>query len=177
MKKAAKPLDSGAVSPISTMINTLLSQGNLDTIDVTKLDGILLDMWKLANFAEMGTSVGTDIVGGVVAGTLAAGAEVSGADFASLNTAFIAALNAAFGIKSPAANLKPSGRQITAGLAAGVLESTDEFTAAIQALSSRDRRSKQAGNHPQKSSGMACFHTRRREGRKSAARRKHIEYL
>lgn len=133
-EEAAKPLDAGTVSPISTMINTLLAQGNLDTIDVTQLDGILLDMWKLANFAEMGTSVGTDMVGGIVAGGVASAGELSAADFASVNDAFIKALNAAFGIKSPAANLKPTGRQITAGLAAGVTEATDEFTSAIQAL-------------------------------------------
>lgn len=133
-EEAAKPLDAGVVSPISTMINTMLNNGTLEGVDVTKLDGMLLNMWKLASFETMGTSVGTDAVGGVVAGTIAAGDALTGTDFASLNDAFIKALNAAFGIKSPAVNLKPSGRQITAGLAAGVADATDEFTSAIAAL-------------------------------------------
>ena len=139
-------------------------------------------MWKVANFRRNGAQASgrTNCWRGSGWHPSRPGRSEGRADFASPNTAFIAALNAAFGIKSPAANLE-TVRQTNhrrLGLA-GVLESTDEFNRRLfQALlSPGSRRSKTSRkSYPQKPSGLACSHTRRRE-RKSAARRKHIEHL
>jgi TP901 family phage tail tape measure protein len=130
----AKPPDNVAMSPLVTLMNALVATGNLDGLDITKLDGFILSFLKLANLKEVGLDVGSDVVGGILGGTIDAASELTAEELAALATYVVDAINGAFGIESPATVMKPTGRSITAGLAAGVLEAVDEFTAAIAAL-------------------------------------------
>ena len=113
-------------NPLLAYLQTMISSGSFENLDVTALDGGLENAFKAIDLVGRGTDVGNDLVDGITAGIGIRAGELTADDLTTLRDKLIEQTRAVFDSHSPARVMYPVGEDVTAGITAGM---TDDIAA------------------------------------------------